>query len=37
MNSFWRDISGVSLPSEFGSECHLDEELSESRVVVKCN
>ena len=39
MNSFRRDIGGVSLPSEFWSECHLDEELPELRVVayMKCN
>ena len=27
VNSLWRDIGGVSLPGEFGSECHLDEGL----------
>ena len=34
VNSFWRDISGVSLPGKFGSECHLGKEMPESRVVV---
>ena len=32
MNSFWRDIGGVSLPGEFGSECHLDNEPPKLRV-----
>ena len=35
VNSFRRDTGGVSLPSEFRSECHLDEGLPELKLVVE--